>query len=198
MELQQPYPQQQQMGQPYGQPMGQPMYAQVQPQPVQVQPTAPLDRRANFDLSIKPARHVGDVPSDDLFPCLGLGIATYSLYTDVPYCCGCAGKQTLLCMSNQQLTCKPVRDSDEVEACFVFNRTSLECVPSLSIFKTQTQCLCFDCRIAIPTGPQDYEHPAILNLFGFNCCFNCKGATGCCHKIDALRAQANKTAIVVK
>ena len=145
--------------------------------------------RGNFaDLSKKPNYRTGEVPSDEVLVLIALGIYQAGCYCECPDNLGCATNCALLCCSCDQLACKTVRKEEKTTACCVLNRTNCECQPSLALLKYRAQFCCSDIRCAIPTGPQDYEYPAMCNVFGLTCCFNCKPSLHCCAKTGTIRS----------
>jgi hypothetical protein len=164
-----------------------------------VQPVAPMnmekgadhrgDQRGNvMDLSKKPNYKTGDVPSDDVCVFAGCGWAQAGFYCSCPDMLGCAHSLAILCFTWEQMTCKVVRKEENTTACCVTNRTNCDLRPSCALLKYRSQAGCVDTRCAIPTGPMDYEYPAICNVFGINCCLNCKCSLHCCKTIGTIRA----------
>lgn len=62
------------------------------------------------DGSVKKPK-TGDVEAFDLVPCVAMCCCIYSLYTEIPDCCGSVCENTFMCCNCKTITCKPSKES---------------------------------------------------------------------------------------
>ena len=55
-------------------------------------------------------------PVDEVYPFIGLGFFTLSIYCTWPFCVGCACTNTTLCCSNQQFSCVATEEPNALES----------------------------------------------------------------------------------
>ena len=55
-------------------------------------------------------------PIDEVYPFIGLGFFTLSVYCTWPFCVGCACTNTTLCCSNQQFSCVATEEPNALES----------------------------------------------------------------------------------
>jgi hypothetical protein len=113
-------------------------------------------------------------PVDDIFPFLGLGFITFSIYLNYPQAVGCSCFQTTLCCTSEQQSCVLTdNDYNPLGSFCVGNRTECHCFHPIKTFtKFQFRFFSIDGRFALPGSlippcGSDPEHPAIINLLGF-------------------------------
>ena len=179
----------QQQGQPaYGMPYAPPPMGQNPPPYTMGQNAPPYTIQVNEPGN--PAARGGlripyTVPVDDVYPWLGFGFITLSLYLKYPQLCGCSCLNTTLCCSNQQYSCIATDpEYNPLESACICNRTNCECCHPVKTFtKFQFKMYCIDGRFALPgsliPACPDPEYPTVINFLGLTCLYCDQDSNGC-------------------
>ena len=134
--------------------------------------------------------------ADDLVPLVALCCCITSCYNDWPEVLGCRVKQVLGCWAFECISMKPA-----CECCGEINpqlkenpRNLFLCCQGSSLLinpntciSVNAQCLCCDCRGALPcTGP-DGDVPCVFSLACCTICYSWSCRPAACSSLGALR-----------
>eukprot|EP01039_Chlorochromonas_danica_P008681 gene8681-9564_t len=127
----------------------------------------------------------GDVEAFDLVPCLAMCCCIYSLYTEIPDCCGSVCENTFMCCNCKTITCKPSKESGVF--CKFFS-CDWDFVAATTCCTSRSQAFCLDIRAACPpTG----DFPCLVTLCCITCIYDYKCVCACCIDVSEIDAKAS-------